>query len=666
MANIFLDLISGSDAANGLTFANRKLTFASAETAAINDDTIRLMASPAPTSLGQTATWTNNSLTVTLTTAVTANIDTGEAAWTGAANVTAGTSTTRKEGSTSASFIIAAGFTTGQVAYRAFTLTDYSAYQQISFWINASIAVAANTFRIDLCTDGVGAAAANSVTIPIALAANQWTRITINTAGALSSLITSVNLQALLDPGAVTVLLDNIIACKAVSSADSLNLRSLIGKNAGADLSWRGIKSINGTTVVLDMTVMSLQGAGQGYWGTTESVTTHKRECVWPAAVAWTNAKRLNIEGGWNTTDMSTQTGETFIGNPDGLTATFTCSANSSTVNKIGLFGWGLAVGAFITNADSVTISNCHGICGGSTSGGGAAVSDSGGFGYTLTGCYAVGNGGTGFYMGRIGTMNTCYAYSNGYMGIEGAAGGNRYNCTAIRNAQSGFNSSNRAYTNFLSCTAKDNAVTGFLNPGYKSIVANPVTSGNITAGIYHDSSGGTVFVTNASCTDSVPYYAGNAGADLCIASMYEAGVATTHKNYFDGGTVNSDTTTLHAATGFSWKFSPTTTTRTVYYPLRKIIYQIPIKANVATVISGWCRRSNTGITQTLRIVGGIIPGVGSAGTDITASNTEVADTWKKVDLASITPTMNCVVEVWCEVYGGTTYSAHSHESVVV
>ena len=106
---------------------------------------------------------------------------------------------------------------------------------------------------------------------------------TINKGSALGSSIQSVALYAIADPGTPTILLDNIIACKASSSADALSLTSLISKNSaasGGDEGWYPIQSINGTTVLLDNGPAINANAGRGYYGTTETVATYKREVL--------------------------------------------------------------------------------------------------------------------------------------------------------------------------------------------------------------------------------------------------------------------------------------------------------------------------------------------------------------------------------------------------
>lgn len=280
MPTYFIDTELGNDALDGLSFANRWKTLTNGATAAriAPGDTIRIKASPYPTSLGQTATWTNKSRVVTLTSAVTANISTCETAWTQSANVTATASSTAKEGTNAASIVIAAGFTTGLAAYFPLgAATDFSAYQQVSFWYYNSL-ISANNATLRLCSDAAGVTAVNIIPIPQAAVASTWTQVTFDNGAALGNSIQSVALYIETDNGAQTIFLDNIIACKAPSAADSLTLRSLISKGTTNE-PWWAIKSINGTQVQLSP--VEAVNVGRGYDGTTESVTTYKREAVY-------------------------------------------------------------------------------------------------------------------------------------------------------------------------------------------------------------------------------------------------------------------------------------------------------------------------------------------------------------------------------------------------
>src|SRR3990167_6833591 len=108
MADLFLDLEAGSDAADGTSFANRVRTFGRAAALAAAGHTLKIRGSPAPVSLGVDCTFNKGWHKLTLASAVNADISTGAAAWTASANVTTATSTTRKEGATSTSIAIAA------------------------------------------------------------------------------------------------------------------------------------------------------------------------------------------------------------------------------------------------------------------------------------------------------------------------------------------------------------------------------------------------------------------------------------------------------------------------------------------------------------------------------------------------------------------------------
>jgi len=286
--------------------------------------------SPNPVSLGS-ATWTNNSATLTLDSAQTINIEMCDGAtgdWVQSANVTETKETTIiKEGSGARKLVIASGFTTGIIAYKNISTLNVSTKQKISFWIrvDATGGTVANTYRIDLCSDDNGTTPVNSFTIPIRLETARQYCITLSPdagAGNLGSAIESIALYALLDPGSATVYVDNIIAC----TTNGLNIQSLVGKNIAGDTTWWTLKSINGTTVIFGES----QQTGSSicnYSGDTESITTYNRETIKtdPATAYSTSVaviqdsgslgNLITFSGGWNPITNS-QDGKTFF---DGL-----------------------------------------------------------------------------------------------------------------------------------------------------------------------------------------------------------------------------------------------------------------------------------------------------------------------------------------------------------
>jgi hypothetical protein len=69
---------------------------------------------------------------------------------------------------------------------------------------------------LNLCTDTIGATSVHTVPDPGAMAAGMWVPVVFDNGAALNAAIASVSLNALSDPGAPTINIDNIIACKDV------------------------------------------------------------------------------------------------------------------------------------------------------------------------------------------------------------------------------------------------------------------------------------------------------------------------------------------------------------------------------------------------------------------------------------------------------------------
>ncbi len=277
MTTYYVDLENGSDGANGLSFANRKLTIDNVAALMSPGDTCQIMASPTPTSLGQSVQWTDLSATLTLTTAVTATISLCETSWTLANTATVSTTATCKEGSAAATVTLPASPAINTLyAYFATGTIDLSGYKQVTFWIKNSGAVVANNLALKLCTDTAGATPVNTIAIPAIPSVNQFVAITVDTGGALDSSIKSIALytgSSVTGIGSKVITLDCILAAKDSTSADSLTLSSLIGKNSAGEY-WWPIASIVGTTVTLDNDVNATPSQYRGYCGATASVTT--------------------------------------------------------------------------------------------------------------------------------------------------------------------------------------------------------------------------------------------------------------------------------------------------------------------------------------------------------------------------------------------------------
>ena len=263
MSTLFCDLINGNDANNGTTFALRVKTLTRAAALAVAGDTVRVMGNASSNS--GTATWTNNSPAVTLSAAINQLLY-GDGAWTAvAANVTQSTVTSSpspKEGSNAVKFACAAGFTTGKIAHLTTALLNLSAYRQGCFWIQCSTALASGALSLVLCSDTGGVTAVNTLTLNVALNANQWTAITIDNGAALGASIQSIKLVANSSMASKNVFLDNIFTAKAPTAADCLTLNTLISPD---NATWYSPQSVNGTAVKIDAQQATAAGAAKGF-----------------------------------------------------------------------------------------------------------------------------------------------------------------------------------------------------------------------------------------------------------------------------------------------------------------------------------------------------------------------------------------------------------------
>lgn len=344
MATFYIDLVNGSDAAAGTSWATAWKTFTSGATAArlTPGDEVRVAETAAPSSVG-TATWTSGKIgnSITFASAPTKQIDICKAGW-----VTMGAGSTVTNGQTTAymTYTTLGGTTKGALqwttsasangAYKDLGSTlDYSAHQMVSFWFRTGAAFdcsGAQNLLIDLCSDAGATTVVSALTAPKwSYAANTWYPITIDLGSALSSTVRSVRIRTT-NTTTQTFYIDEMFA----SPAAGLTLMSLIGLNDG---DWHAIRCIRGAEVVLLSGFAAGTAAGASpfdttmdcaWMGTTQTSTTYKLEpsrallpTTGPAATfgvnileAGTIAAPYKYSGGWNTS-TGAQTGITFLDN---------------------------------------------------------------------------------------------------------------------------------------------------------------------------------------------------------------------------------------------------------------------------------------------------------------------------------------------------------------
>ena len=589
--------------------------------------------------------------------------------WTASANVTCTIdSTNYKEGGESQTIAIGASFTTGKAAYLTLSTLDLSAYKQVSFWLrwNSGTALVSGDMELRLCSDTTGDTVVNTIAIPPLQSNAAWACITVDKAAALGSAIQSISLYVNVDRGAQSLNLDCITACKDSTSNDSLSLSSLIGKSSG---NYYGIQSINYDRVILDTHVNAKPIVGQitGYYGTSETVTTYKRECFKYAAAlglttqvmnfndSGTSGSPITISGGWNDTDMTTQTGETWFDGINGNGYLF----YGNNISYWSGFGNLAAVRyyapAYFGSASNVTASF-------------RALNNNTLYGINATsaqnvtlGADYIENNLSGVLSGIINTITAGQVNNNVNYGVLVQQGSCKFNLDSCCN-----NLSYGAYIN--------------TNVGGDAVLNIDLCKDNGTSNYNFDTVGGCV-INNSVMGGSAPIditlttmYGYDVIANRCtFAAATEVSVTATyidsrlyvnsrnldnndHRIYLPNANIKTDTGVVYGTNPYSWKLSPTSTTyQNENNPTVFSLGKFTCYANVATTFKAQFRRTNTGISAQLVCEGGQINGVDN---DVTESMTAAQDTWEELSI-SFTPTETKTVEILAKAWGGTTYSVY-------
>jgi hypothetical protein len=661
MATFYLDPENGNDANDGTSFANRWKTLTNGATTAriAPGDTIRVIASPSPTSVGQSVSWINGAKTITLSTPVTANISTGASLWTAAnANVTTSVNTTdRKTQSSSTSIVIGSGFTTGKVAYLDFiNPIDYSGYKQASFWIKLSTAINSGVLSLRLCSDNLGNTTVTTINVPAIPIANYWLPITVNVGSAFGSVIRSVALYATIDPGTLTVFLDSIIACKDAVDNDSLTLNSLIGKNSAGE-AWWTIQEINDTTISFDSLSNELPTFSRGYYGTEGSATLYKREPISSYNIvtpllgtvneSGTLGSQIVISGGWDRTNMSSQSGDTWIYQPS--VTQITNNQSYTTIDKISfsrcqipiLFGGDDKVGNVLDNCQVLSCDL------------GLTLNNELTFGTLIAAASSVSVG----YSVKGSTLK-CYSYSNA-LALKIYGGVSIDTVLSANNAGPGVVVDGPCYESVIyDLTVINNNVLGLYMYSNASLLIKKYTSsGNAFGSIYigsYETVDLSIRDTLISETPQVFWSNTSVNYNSRVSLEKYEGVITDIRQWVFGGLITSEAgADRHAAAGIAWKLSPISDVRTVIHPVTLNLGQIYVLANSAVTVKAWMKRTNITIEGRLVCKKSQIAGVTS--TQV-SSISQGSNIWQEVSI-SFTPTEAGVVEIEVQAYGSTTES---------
>lgn len=627
-----------------------------------------------------------NNSRVMLSSALTQNIASfgnrgqGRTAWTtaDATNVTVSLTTADyKEGDCSDSISVGANFTTGRAAYKATGTLNLSNYQQVSFWIKqtAGTVVISGDLSLRLCSDTVGSTVVHTINVPPLGALNVWQPVTVDLGTNLNSNIQSVALYIDTDRSGQTFLLSNIIACKASSSNDSLNLASLIGKNklvsnpsvssfTNASEPWLCIQSINGTRVMLDGPPNNTPASAttRGYFGTSETIETFKRETVKiPLSnslnglvlnEAGTADNFMNIWGGWNRVDMSTWSGKTYL---DGRISSGTAVTNRAfqLVDNFAFVRFNVCIdigsGAnCILNIDEVN--SCATVVTAST----LSTINIGNVCCNTNVCASIGAASTvnisGLTASNTNIMPRIYNRSKYRFGYSAN------NSTTINMGNSPLGG-NTIYNTFST-----DGLAFYNGFGIDNVASNCT---------FHsvESTAGNLYLYNTTLTAATEAPMSSAFSDAKIFSHNHDNIPNNHVIFTDGGRISTNTSVRYTDSGFSWAMAPTSTNRSVKYPLYLKLATVAVTAGSVVTIKAWMRRTNTLLDIGLRI-----PEYNSISEmydlpdynyDFSSFMSAPANTWQEVTLL-YTPIDDRVIKIYADAFGGTTHTGYIDNLTII
>jgi len=646
--------------------------------------------------------WTASPYRVLLATACTKNIicyqsegGIGDKDWTATLGTTGRETTVYQSGYKGARYFKPGTSGTGKAAYVELeNALDLSGYQQISFRVNFDYMISSqedddSIMSLRLCTDTTGDTSVH--TIPITHGfdnADDWYSVVHDFGTNLNSSIQSVAIyvDTQMAHASNEVIIDNVIACKAKSSADSLTHASLISKGNTHDDEWYPILAIDGKRIFLksggdtDGGVFDVYNCP--YSGTTETVTTYKRECFRRPTFYSTQQSKyspffniyesvqmtqnnITISGGWNTTDMSTQdtnAGTWFdVVQPRNFAGLYLITTNHLTVSNFGIVnGW-------------ISVSFNTSYYGG----------------------------------GRYNTFNNVHSISPNYH-PDSTPESTWNNCNFIRSTFYG----DDEYGNYNSevvfkdCKIIDGGISqGSANINRKYIFLNPTIRGQyrhaLTGWIQFCPQavtilGGTINNVRSILQQGVNYFmrrnadvkiihtqinnasiapvnsavfldadeGSESGDDTPVSFINYNNTANDHRLYFYGALVTSETSIRNTASGIAWKMQINNTDYDNYRhptknPVRWKIAETAVNASAQVTVTAYVRRSNTDFGIKLAVLARDNYHLGvTSDTSVTASGS--VDTWEQITL-NFTPNAAGVATIRClfGAVGNTAYAGY-------
>jgi hypothetical protein len=632
---------------------------------------------------------------ITLSSSVVDNLGFATAAqastgWAGVTNSVYSIQTNSKEGHYANQLAVNATFTTGKIGYCTLPggARNLSGYQQVCFWIMQTTGTLAGggAVSIRLCSDTLGDTVVNAFNLDGIGALNTWYPVVLTNNSNLGSSIASVSLALGTDSGAQTFRFTNPFVAKASSASDCLTLNTMIGK--GGTNTYYHIMSIVGTRVVLDNGT-TMPNVARLPVTATETVAIWKQDPLIcntqqsTTSMSGSSGNPVTISGGWNRTDMSTQTGESAYDFQFRTAAGFASATGYLDISNISasrVVGTAVSISGGIGSVVDVNqitaCANTSGVTVGlganpalitaakidfnSTTRGLSVENTAGNY----TGSYGVDYIGAsnhaeaifcstpGAVFETVGTIENCGGY-----GVRIQGGNQRFkSITQIKNMGNvPFYCSGPANGLRIDSAGTWSGNTGYALLAYGDAYINNLTTTGHTGVVSTQSYTEKIYARNCTFNEATKVQFVANYANIALYSQNNSGSGL-DVIYTDGGTIESDTTTRHTASGKSWALKPTSTSlRTVTCPLDLTIARIAVSANSLVTVKAWMQRTNTALNMKLVCPGGQIAGVS---TDVEASVTASANTWEELTI-TFTPTEAGVVAIEAIAWGGSTHTGY-------
>lgn len=581
--------------------------------------------------------------------------------WVASTNVSSSRVTNQmKEGAAAINISIGATFTTGKAAYYTLpSILDLSGYQQISFWFRQSsgtLSSPAGQVYLALCSDTIGSTVVNTINIPVITELNQWNCFTVNLGANLGSSIASIALYVATDVGAQVFQIDNIIACKAASSDNSLTLNSLISKGTGTG-EWFPIQNINYDTIMLAAANFNISTSSsiRGYYGVSETVTAYKRQPIpFPTGtiipVEGDTSAQIAFSGGWNRTDMSTQTDYTWIDGISGRSSSTGITTSGITyinVERINAarYGAGYRGGGRGSRLGDVSFTAC--------STGFTALAGIEGYGDTYlnnnNSAFSISDLNAAFSFGRIKSTANCTTaiILNTACNMTFEALENVYNCGSTPVVFT--TGSNNTIGKFV---AADNASAYAITftTGRNNVIGSGSTSGH-TAGAFSITTG-ELFVNDFTVNETTDVFINSGSERMGVA--YFNRLDNTDKNswiynWTNFGTINQQTSVVDAPATSAWRLIPAGLAEPSR-PLKLKLGTVAVAAGSLVTVTARMQRDTTDVTMQLVCPAGQIAGVSS---DVKSTLMAAADTWETVTI-TFTPTNAGAVDIYAYTFDGS------------